>query len=269
MKFVKSFLILLALIHLSGCSSIAQKWKSLISGGDSDSAKSSSNSKEGGAGVNPASFNKDPNYGNPKERQYKRITKSNFSEEQQLEENAGSLWKREGQGSFLFSQNNLRVLGDVVNVEVEGKVADNLNIKVDLIKKNQIKMEQMAARPVAAAAQNGKLPRPGEKTERSVAAAQPAPAAPAAGSGNAQGAPGADGHSKDQFKFDSVPCRIVDKNVDGSYRVKGMQTVYIGKKEYKLIVTGNIRSDDLSMDKVMASKVMDSKFDLVATNKDI
>ncbi len=262
----KIFYVLTMLISLSACSTIASKWKSLVTGEDEKIAPMSA---EGKPAV-PPSFNNEPNFGAAKDRQYKRVTKQNFSEAQGMEENAGSLWKKEGQGSFLFAQNNLRILGDIINVDVDGKVAENLNIKVDLIKKAQVKMDfAMSQRPSAPQVAN-RTPRPGEKPER-VPAAQVISAPVADQNASGKEALGPDGKpvGKEGFKFDAVPCRIVDKNVDGSYRVKGQQTVFIGKKEYKLIVTGNIRADDISMDMVASSKVIDSKFDLVPTNKEM
>ncbi len=268
-KNILSILIMaVLLIAISGCASLGKKWKSLVSGSDGDQA---ANTNGEGKAKSPAapSFNNDPSFGTFKDRQYKRVTKQNFSDEQSLEENAGSLWKKEGQGSFLFAQNNLRVIGDIVNVEIEGKVADNLTIKANLLKKSQTRAEVPA--PKAVPRSVAKIPRPGDaNSDRAPAQTNnnaPPPAPAVDGDGNVQAAAPAE-KQKDNLKFDSVPCRIVEKNGDGSYRVKGLQTFFIGKKEYRMIVTGNIRPDDISTDSISSSKIIDSKFDLVATNKE-
>jgi flagellar L-ring protein FlgH len=192
------------------------------------------------------SFANQPNVNAGKDRKYRRITKDNFAEDQGLEEGSGSLWRKEGQASYLFSQNNLRLMGDIINVDMEGKAADNLAAKLATIKQNLARIEN---------------PRPTNKakTDR----------APAATENNTQAADNSeDKKAKEAQKFDTVPCRITERNSDGSYRVKGQTPVYVGRHEYRLIVTGLVRPDDVSSDVVGSSKIIDGKFDLVASNKE-
>ena len=56
---------------------------------------------------------------------------------------------------------------------------------------------------------------------------------------------------------------------DGSYRVKGTQAFMIGKREYKVIVTGIVRPDDFNEDNTSAAKLLDAQFDVVSTKKGI
>ncbi|MBK9294361.1 MAG: flagellar basal body L-ring protein FlgH [Oligoflexia bacterium] len=256
----KLLLIFTFSLSLGGCASIAKKWKSLVGGGSSDEK----NLTEDGKPIPPTSFTNNPNYGSYKERNYKKVTKENFNEDQGLEETSGSLWRQEGQGSFLFSQNSLRVTGDIINVELEGKAVENLNVKVDLIKKAQ---ERLAV-PSPKNSREARIPRPDERAAANV----PSPA-PQTTEGNTQQAGDAkaitaettgDDAEKQAMKFDPVPCRIIEKNPDGSYRVKGVQVVYVGKKEFKLMVTGSVRPDDISSEAVNSSRLIDSRYDLVA-----
>lgn len=253
------FIFLLAL-QITGCAGIAKKWKSLVGGSTENEAKLT----EDGKPIPPTTFNSNPNYGSYKERQYKKVTAQNFDDDQNLQENAGSLWRKEGQGSYLFSQNSLRVIGDIINVELEGKAAENLNIKVDLIKKAQAKLDIPKPKQGAKAT---KIPNPADtKSDERSTASVPAPVPQPEGAAetlpvveNADGKSSAEG-----MKFDLVPCRITEKNADGSYRVKGLQVVFIGKKEFKLLVTGSVRPDDISTETVSSSRIIDSKYDLLA-----
>jgi len=228
------FLITLALTNLN-CASFNQTLKSWFGSEDKKPASPP-----------VTSFANQPNVSPANDRKYKRVTKDNFAEDQGLEESSGSLWRKEGQASYLFSQNNLRLLGDIINVDVEGKAADNLSAKLATIKQNLARIEN---------------PRPGKaKTDRAPAAAESAQAADSPDDKKAKEAA--------EKKFDTVPCRITERNSDGSYRVKGQTPVYVGRHEYRLIVTGLVRPDDVSSDVVGSSKIIDGKFDLVASNKD-
>ena len=64
-----------------------------------------------------------------------------------------------------------------------------------------------------------------------------------------------------------VPARIVEKLLDGSYRIKGSQPFMIGRREYKVIVTGMVRSSDIDSDVIQASKILDPRFDIVSTKR--
>lgn len=251
---------ILAILALAGCASIGRQWKNII-GGNSEQPQARSSAPGG------PTFTNQPNLPT-KDRKYRRVTKENFSEEQAMEDRAGSLWRKEGQGSYLFSQNNLRLIGDVINVDIEGKAEDNLNVKLDLIKKALKRLEAPPPRPAARAPASavGKVPKPEDKN------APKSSASNQADNGENQNQDNSSSEAKAANlaeKFDAIPCRIVEKNQDGSYRVKGQQTIFIGRHEYRLIVTGNVRPDDISSGMVSSTKMIDSKFDLVASNKEM
>lgn len=242
----------------TGCGSLGRRLKDMM-GGRSKSATQYSD--------DGPSYYRNPNLYPSAQRQYKRVNKKNFSDEQALGEESGSLWRRAGQGSYLFTQNNLRMMGDILNIEMEGKAAENLQMKVKYIRSALAKVEPVAATQGA----NGQ-PAPGAAAQPADGKAQAATDTAAAQktevAANPQ-APAQAGAKPDlaDGKFDQVPCRIVERNKDGSYKVKGQQTVYVGFREYKLIVTGVVRPDDIARDVVGASKLIDAKYDLVAANR--
>ena len=64
-----------------------------------------------------------------------------------------------------------------------------------------------------------------------------------------------------------VPTRIVELLKDGNYRVKGDQPFMIGKREYKVIVTGIVRPADFDDAGISAEKLLDPKFDIVSLKR--
>ena len=253
----------------TACASLGQKWKALVSG-------SPQTPPPGAHSLDSTSpsFSSQPNMMVGKERKYKRVTKDNFSDDQGLQDSSGSLWRKEGQGSYLFSQNNLRVIGDIVNVNVEGKTAENLDTKLKIIKQALARLEAPPPRPLQGSGNrqpaNNSAKSDTNKTPANNAVAQVPPEVAPPTDQNGTTASGGD-HTKEQdkMKFEPVPCRIVEKNTDGSYRVKGQQTVYVGRHEYRLVVTGILQADDISDGAIASGKLLDSKFDLLASNKDV
>ena len=69
------------------------------------------------------------------------------------------------------------------------------------------------------------------------------------------------------FNVESVPTRIVEVLRDGSYRIRGTQDFMIGKREYRVIVTGIVRQEDFNEDGISADKLMDSQFDIVSAKR--
>jgi flagellar L-ring protein FlgH len=263
---------ILGLFVVVGCASFGQKLKQLVGGGGGSSQSSYRQSSNGAEGP---SFSSQPNYSMAKQRRYKRVTKDNFSDEQSLEENSGSLWKKVGQGSYLFSQNNLRMQGDIINVEMEGKAADSLATKLSLIRRALSRYEYRGpastggsggggggASTAAAAGGNAGGAKGDEK--KGDASSGATAGANVGVNNNSQASP-----DDSAPKFDNVPCRIIERYTDGSYRIKGQQAIFVGLREYKLIVTGIVRPDDISSDLIASSKLIDSKYDLVASNKDV
>ena len=70
----------------------------------------------------------------PSDRQYKRMTRERMEEESQLNSSAGSLWKMEGQTSYLFAENKHRQEGDPTSIKLEGSALKFVENKAYVIK---------------------------------------------------------------------------------------------------------------------------------------
>ncbi len=197
-------------------------------------------------------FSENPNVLNVSNRNYKRMTRQRMEEEAEIHSQAGSMWVGEGQGAYLFAQNKSRREGDLLNVKIEGSAQKQIETKVSVIKKllKQLEEEELRA----------SQPASGQLADKGAGDAQRAPASAAA--------PAPKAEEKDEpLQLDPVPTRIIERTADGNYRVKGQQPFMIGKREYKVIVTGLIRPEDFNEDGVSSSKLLDPQFDVVSIRK--
>ncbi len=236
-------------ISATGCASLGKQVKSWISGKPAATAQEKPKS-------DLVKYSDNNNLVNGPRRQYKRVTKASLQEEAQLDDHSGSLWTMEGQGAYLFSQNVMRMVGDPLSITLEGDPKEQLETKVGVIRKllKRIEDRQAAAaaalrEPASAKAGDKKPGEEGAKKEEPVAAKLPEP------------------ETKGEFNVNTVPTRIVERTVDGNYRVKGTQPFLIGTREYKVIVTGIVRAEDFNDEGVMASKLQDPKFDIVSARR--
>ena len=238
----------------SGCASIGKTLKGWMGGSDDS----------GQAKVTTPKYSDQENLRVSNDKQYRRMNRQKFEEDADLKADAGSLWVMEGQGAYLFSQNQMRMVGDLLNVKIEGSPKSQLQTKVKVISKLLDRLENPPVRGLAS-----QTPAAGGGSQTSPApGAQPgANGQPAAGAeGAVAGAEQAKGDSS-PFGVQVVPTRIVEQLKDGSYRVKGMQPFMIGKREYKVIVTGIVRSEDFDDAGIEASKLLDPQFDIVSSRK--
>jgi len=266
-------LALAAVSALSGCASFGKSLRNFITGKESDpvAAKTAGMTK----------FSDSENVRAPaSDKQYKRMNRQKFEEEAELKAEAGSLWVMEGQGAYLFSQNQTRVIGDLLNVKIEGAPKSQLQTKVKVISRLLERLENpsrglntqaQGQQPGAAAPAGAEGGAAGDKQQQGKG--QPGAQAksnenPGDGPTQAGGAVGAnDGRQDAPFAVPVVPTRIVEQLRDGSYRVRGMQPFMIGKREYKVIVTGIIRPEDFDDAGVDAGKLLDPQFDIVSSRK--
>lgn len=238
----------------NGCAGLGHKMRSMVAGEDA--------TRERTVGTR---FSEQDSVKANSDRRYQRMTKKKFEEEASLGPDAGSLWVMEGQGGYLFAQNQTRMVGDLLNVKIEGAPKSQLQTKARVISKLLERLERpelrgpagQGATPGAPAGANGAAP------GSAVAAAPPAAAPPGATPAPTGDAPKAEASLAPQV----VPTRIVEILKDGSYRVKGSQPFMIGKREYKTIVTGVVRSEDFDETGVDAAKLLDSQFDIVGSRK--
>lgn len=251
--FLISVLLIFSLTQI-GCASFNRKLKNLLGGG-SDVQATSAKPSDG-----LTKFSESPDLAPHVRRQYKRTTKATLADESALDARAGSLWVMEGQGAYLFSQNIVRLIGDPLAVSLDGDPKDQLQSKVSVIKKLLAKIEEkrrLRERGPASDESDAK-----DKTKKSDKDKTAAADKNAAG-----GAAGKEPEGGADLGVKNVPTRIVERTVEGNYRVKGSQPFLIGNHEYKVIVTGIVRAEDFNDEGISATKLLDPKFDIVSARR--
>ena len=185
------------------------------------------------------------------DRQYKRMTKDKLEEDSELHAGAGSMWVMDGQGSYLFAQNKTRKEGDLLSVKIEGSAQKQIETKVSVIKKLLKQLEEEERK-----LKEGNGQSDGKLADGASGGAQRAPAA---------AAPAAE--KEEPLNLENVPTRIIEKQADGNYRIKGQQPFMIGNREYKVIVTGMIRPEDFNDQGVGSNTLLDPQYDVVTMRK--
>jgi flagellar L-ring protein precursor FlgH len=257
-----SFLVAFSISAL-GCAGFGKKMKAFLAG---ESAESEPVRKVA-SGSGPTRYSETPNLlYDTKDRKYERMTKNRLEDESRLEEERGSLWRMEGQGSYLFSENNVRLEGDIINVKIDGNPRKQLTTKTEVINKllQKLKRANQPRRGVAAAdappAEGAAAP-----AEGAAAGTPGAPAAPAAAAAEEK----EEKADPNLFDVDLVPVRIVERLNNGNFRVRGAQNFMIDKREYKVIVTGEVRPNDVNDGVVSAPLLLDSNFDIVSPRREV
>jgi flagellar L-ring protein precursor FlgH len=250
--------LLLTSFALLGCASFGQQWKKLVGGDSGDPAPKQQAAKS-------PTYNQQNNSLPTTYRQYKRTTKSDLENEAHLEGKAGSLWVMEGQGAYLFSQNIVRMVGDPIAVKLEGDPQEQLAAKSKVISKLLAQLEERRRRALG----RGPASEDGKPADDKAAADKPAadkakPGAPGQQAGAAADKP-ADGDAGKDFSVKLVPTRVVERMVDGNYRVRGTQPFMIGQREYKVIVSGIVRAEDFNEEGINSTQLLDSSFDIVSS----
>ncbi len=240
----------------TGCANIGKKWKAFLNEGEQKPVAQRPID-------DTVKFSDVRDLPMGEERQYRRMTRKQFEDQELFADNAGSLWVNEGQDSYLFTQNIVRLPGDILNVVLDGQPEKQLSTKAQVIKEltNRIEKRQRGV----ASADNNKPEAEADPNAAAQGADAQAAAKPAEG---AKPADKADEMAAGSGNFDvkTIPTRVVERMSDGNYRVKGSQTFMIGSKEYRAIVTGLVKPQDVTDDNVSASKMLDSKFDIVRSN---
>ena len=142
--------------------------------------------------------------------------------------NSGSLWSGSGNENYLFSSDKVRKVGDIVLIEVQGKL------------KNEISMELKRMFPP---------PLPPKKTDGS-ATPPPPPAAPAATAAPADGEEGNDGNLKeDETVYDRFTSIIVEEIDKKHLLLKAQKNLLYNKRKrlvevHALVAKLDIRPDD-------------------------
>lgn len=239
-------LLFLLLVSQIGCASFGQKLKAFINGEDPNQKPKKTYT----------TYSENPNLMMAPKRQYKRTTRSSLEKDANLNSSSGSLWVMEGQGAYLFSQNIVRMIGDSLMIQLDGEARTQVTTKVDVIKTLLDRFEQRRnPKPVNNNQAGNNQQQDGGNQQQ----AQQNNRAPAAAAQQKQ----------DDFEVKTVPTRIVERTVDGNYRVKGSQPFMIGKREYKVIVTGIIKAEDFNDEGVSSTKLLDPKYDIVSNRKSV
>jgi flagellar L-ring protein precursor FlgH len=207
-------------------------------------------------GEEPIRFSENPNIGAFNERRYRRVTRKSIEEESEVGSRAGSLWNTEGPSSYLFTQNKLHREGDLLNIKIEGNAKTQVDTKIQVIKKLLARLEIV---PNSTDGTTG-APLAGEaNANRGPAASNPPAPALAAGTPTAVG----------PINVESVPTRVTERMGDGNYRVKGQQSFMIGKKEFRVILTGLVRPEDFSDEGISSNKLLDPQLDVVSLRRSL
>lgn len=222
------------------------------------------------------------------DRQYKRMTRKKMEEESELYSSAGSLWKMDGQTSYLFAENKHRREGDMTSIKVEGaamKLIENKAMVIsDLLKKLEIQRLKAEDEQKKIEAHRQKLAQMEEerklrleKIARGEIVVDPLeekelmnPIKDDAVTGIESRAP-ANADNKYNIKDEkidlkevaSIPSKIIETVQGDGYRIRGQQYLTIKNKSYKVIATGVIRTEDFKDDVVSSNKLLDAQYEIV------
>ncbi len=224
----------------------------------------------------------------------KRKTRQSLEEESLLYEQSGSLWVSRGQSSFLFANNNQRLLGDLLEIKLEGYPKEQVQTKVTVIakllseilneqkqdiklKQDEIKkqmtpeyQEQKEAEKVDTRGLASLIGLDGDELVEPVG---PTPEQLLKDQERAlkkidDEEQDIKGLSKNkEFPIRTVSTRIMEIQKDGNYRVRGEQPFMIGKREYKLLVAGVVRAEEYNEKGMSAESLIDPVFDIISDKK--
>ncbi len=205
-------------------------------------------------------YSSTPNYINTPARVYKRTTKDSLSRDAKLQQEAGSLWVMQGQGSYLFAQNNLRMIGDLVNVDIDGEPKKELEQKVETIAFLLKRLEQRRLE-FERKQEERRLAMMKEREDKESEGRNPA------STPKEEEKKEEEKSELEDFKFDikKVATRIKERMFNGNYRVEGSKGFLIGDKEYRVIITGVARAEDIVGESVNSSNLIEANFDIVST----
>lgn len=223
----------------------------------------------------------------PSDRQYKRMTRQKMEEDSELNSSAGSLWKMEGQTSYLFAQNKHRREGDPTSIKMEGSALKMIENKVavisDLLKQlenqklkaeEEEKKSQAEKQRLAQAEEEKKLRAERiargdivvdpmeelEQTDKNKSEKNNSDKRKLAGISENRNTKE---DKVDLKEVENIPSKIVEKMSDDIYRIRGQQFLTIKKKSYKVIATALIRAEDFNDSSVSSSKLLDAQYDLI------
>ncbi len=189
----------------------------------------------------------------PTDRNYKRMTRNRMEEESELQDNAGSLWKMEGQTSYLFTQNQARQEGDALNVKLVQPMLGQAETKVavigDLLKELEEEKEKQEQRYNQEPTVDVRGPASAKTDKAANEKKQPKE------------------EPVDMKQIEHIPARIVEKLPDGNFRIRGTQTMNIRKRPFRVHLTGIVRPENFNDQGIDSDKVIDPQLDIVGIRK--
>jgi flagellar L-ring protein precursor FlgH len=226
------------------------------------------------------------------DRSYRRMTRQRMEDESELQASAGSLWKMDGQTSYLFQQNKQRIAGDPTTIKMEGMALKEVESKVSVIQdlmkdmdKQKIEAEEESQKaetekirlaeleklkPKVITDKNdpmydpfaGQYPADLQAAEDLKNAATRKPAAVEAAKTDV--AKKDEKEEKIDLKdVETVPARVVERMPNGMYRVSGQQTFMIKKRPYKVIATGLVKPEDFDDAAISSMKLLEPQYDVI------
>jgi len=224
----------------------------------------------------------------PSDRQYKRMTRERMEEESALNSSAGSLWKMEGQTSYLFAENKHRREGDPTTIKLEGaalkfvenkaqvvgelltqldeqkRIADEEERKAEAEKMRLAQVEAEKKLRAERIAKGEIVVDPLDEQQANVEAKNDGDFRMPASTKPAPVAVKKTVEEKIDLKdVENIPAKIVERMPDDTYRIRGQQYITIKKKPYKLIATALIRAEDFNDGSVSSNKLLEAQYDLV------
>ena len=169
-------------------------------------------------------------------------------------QNSGSLWSSDGQGAYLFSENNLKKVGDPITVVLNGSPRKQLSKKKKVIQ--SLLLNKKEGQFVSSSLQKESS----DQNEQDSSLQ----------STNTQEKRALSSHLSSNFDvlgIEFVSTKIVEKISQERYRIEGCQIFLIGKKQYCLIVMGIVRSQDLLENRIQATSLIDGYFDILKFKK--
>lgn len=197
-------------------------------------------------------FSEEPQMVAPAHREYRKMTRARMEEESELFAHAGSTWVMEGQSAYLFTQNKSRKEGDALKVRLEGMAQKQVDTKVSVIKKllKQLEEEESKAKEVPL--------KTASAADAKAVEAKPADRSPANKEKD---------EASESLSIEAVTTKITERLADGNYRVKGSEPFMIGKREYKVIITGLIRPEDFNDEGISSNKLIDPQYEVVSIRR--
>lgn len=221
----------------------------------------------------------------PSDRQYRRMTRKKMEEESELNSTAGSLWKMDGQTSYLFAENRHRQEGDPTVIKMEDSALKLVENKVQVIQDllKQLEAQRIKAEEDQKKAEEEKARLAQIEEEKKLRAEQIARGEIVVDPMeeeqlfNQQKQEKANDSRKpssvaskpekeekiDLKEIESIPSKIVEKISADTYRIRGQQFLMIKSKPYKVIATALVRAEDFNDNGVSSNKLLDAQYEVV------